>query len=60
MKTIAFILLGGSFLAFAFLLYTLVNLDRLGIGAAHPRVLVEAGLGIVFLVAGCVVFFGSR
>jgi len=51
-KPIAYVMLFGSAVAFAFLAYTLVNLDGLGIGPFHPRVLVEAGLGVVFGVVG--------
>jgi hypothetical protein len=40
--------------AFGFLAYTLVNLDRLGIGLFHPRVVVEAGLGVAFGVASLI------
>lgn len=40
----------GSLTAFIFLGYTLANLKRLGITWHHPRVMVEATLGIGFLV----------
>ena len=60
MKTIAGILLVGSCVAFAFLVYTLLNLGKLGIGILHPRVLVEAGLGIVCLAAGLLLLLLSR
>jgi hypothetical protein len=52
MRYVAYVLLVGSALAFGFLVYSLLNLDRLGIGMTHPRVLVEAGLGIGLLVGG--------
>jgi hypothetical protein len=51
-RYVAAVLIVGSAVAFAFLAYTLLNLGRLGIGIMHPRVLVEAGLGIVLLIAG--------
>jgi hypothetical protein len=35
--------------ALAFLVYTLANLSKLGIGLLHPRVLLEFGIFIVFL-----------
>jgi len=37
-----------SVVALAFLIYTLFNLDSLGISIMHPRVLVEA---VIFLIA---------
>ena len=52
MKIIAFVPIGGSAVAFAFLFSTLTHLERLGIGISHPRVPVEAGLGIAALSAG--------
>lgn len=52
MKHLAAALLVGSAMAFLFLGYSLMNLDRLGIGLTHPRVLVEAGLGIVLAAGG--------
>jgi hypothetical protein len=52
MRVVAFILIAGSVVAFAFLGYTLMNLGRLAITVTHPRVLVEAGLGVVLMVAG--------
>jgi len=52
MKYVGFVLIAGSAVAFAFLAHTLLNLDRLGIGRTHPRVLVEAGLGVLLLVIG--------
>jgi hypothetical protein len=56
MRYVALVLLAGSTVAFGFLLYTLRNLDRLGIGRTHPRVLVEAGLGVALLVVGLVIW----
>jgi hypothetical protein len=50
MKTIAFLLLSGADIAFLF--YTLVNLEKVGIGVWHPRVWVETGLGIPGLAGG--------
>jgi hypothetical protein len=49
-KSAAFVMFLGSATAFAFLGYSLLNLSRLGIGPLHPRVLVEASLGIVLFV----------
>jgi hypothetical protein len=44
----------GSAIALGFLVYSLVNLDKLGIGWTHPRVLVEAGLAVAFAAMGAV------
>lgn len=52
MKYLAGVLFVGSAAAFGFLVYTPLNLTRLGIGVTHPRVSVETGLGIVCLAAG--------
>jgi hypothetical protein len=52
MRAFAAILLVGSAIAFGFLVYSLANLDRLGIGISHPRVLVELGLAVMMLAAG--------
>jgi hypothetical protein len=56
MRVVALILIAGSVVAFAFLGYTLMNLGRLAITVTHPRVLVEAGLGIVLMAAGLLMF----
>jgi hypothetical protein len=60
MKPVAIVLLCGAVAAFAFLLYTLRNLERLGIGRGHPRVLVEAIPGLAGLATGLALWFGSR
>jgi hypothetical protein len=60
MKHIAFLLIGGAFLAFAFLLYSLLNLEKLGIRLTHPRILVESGLGILCLAAGVILCLLSQ
>jgi hypothetical protein len=39
-----------SLTALIFLLYTLINLDKLGITATHPRVIVEFSLFLTFLL----------
>ena len=41
--------------AVLFLIYTLFNLERLGISPTHPRVIVEASLVIGFVVAGLII-----
>jgi len=41
-----------SLIALGFLLYTLMNLDALGIPVTHPRVIVELSLFLAFLVIG--------
>ena len=51
-RYIPYIMFFGSAVALGFLGYSLLNLSRLGIGPLHPRVLVEAGLGIVLAAAG--------
>jgi hypothetical protein len=45
----SFFLLAG-FIALAFLVYTLLNLEKLGIDITHPRVIVELFLFILFLI----------
>jgi hypothetical protein len=42
----------ASFVALAFLIYTLANLETLQISVTHPRVLVELTLFVVLLVVG--------
>jgi hypothetical protein len=39
-----------SVVAFAFLVYTLLNLDALGITVTHPRVIIEAGITFLGLL----------
>jgi hypothetical protein len=46
----------GSFIALAFLVYSLLNLGRLGIEVWHPRVLVELGLAVGLLALGLVMY----
>lgn len=48
-----------ALVALVFLIYSIVNLEKLGIKITHPRVIVEAvlllifsGLGIYFLIRG--------
>ena len=41
----------GALAALAFLVYSLLNLERLGIGPAHPRVMAEAVLVVVLALA---------
>lgn len=48
--SIIFLLL--SLVALVFLVYTLVNLNKLGINVTHPRVLVELALFILFMMIG--------
>jgi hypothetical protein len=52
MRLLGFFLLFCSVVAFGFLIWSLVSLDRLGITLTHPRILVELGLGVGFLVVG--------
>ena len=47
----------GCLTAAAFLAYTLLNLDALGIGLFHPRVLVEFGLVVLFGLFGLITLF---
>lgn len=35
-----------------FLIYTLVNLDKLGISLSHPRVIVEFSIFLILLLLG--------
>jgi len=39
-----------SVVALVFLIYTLLNLDSLGISITHPRVLVELGIFLISLI----------
>jgi hypothetical protein len=41
-----------SFIPLGFLVYTLLNLERLSIGLSHPRVNVESLIFLVLLAAG--------
>jgi hypothetical protein len=52
MRYVGYVSLAGSLTALGFLAYTLLSLERLGIGVTHPRVLVEAGLGLLLLAVG--------
>jgi hypothetical protein len=46
------LLLLFSLVPLAFLVYTLMNLDVLGITLTHPRVIVELSIFLVLLIAG--------
>jgi hypothetical protein len=48
----AWLLFTFSYIAFCFLLYTLMNLKKLGIKLYHTRVLVEFLFCVGFAVAG--------
>jgi hypothetical protein len=41
-----------SLVALLFLIYTLLNIDKLGITVTNPRVLVEFALFVLFLIVG--------
>jgi hypothetical protein len=41
-----------SFIPLGFLVYTLLNLERLSIGLSHPRVIVESLIFLVLLATG--------
>lgn len=47
-----------SLLPLVFLFYTVTHLDELGIGAGHPRVLVEFSIFVGLLVVGLILLFG--
>ncbi len=51
------ILIAFSFVPLAFLIYTLLNLESLGITIFHPRVVVEAVLFASFLSIGAILSF---
>ena len=51
------ILIVSSLLALAFLLFTLFELESLGISMLHPRVIVEFSVFITLLVAGLILNF---
>ena len=55
-SSIPLFFVASSFVALAFLVYSLLNLERLGIGMTHPRVLVEAVLVVVFALAVAMVW----
>jgi hypothetical protein len=48
----AWLLFTFSYIAFCFLVYTLMNLKRLGIKIYHARVIVEFLFFIAFAIAG--------
>jgi len=48
----AWLLFFASYVAFCFLIYTLLNLKRLGIKIYHARVIVELLFCIGFAIAG--------
>lgn len=54
---IGLIIIFISLIPLVFLLYTVVNLQRLGISLTHPRIIVEFALFLVFLIAGIIVIF---
>ncbi|THB64874.1 MAG: hypothetical protein D6B26_04460 [Spirochaetaceae bacterium] len=41
--------------SFGFLIYSLINRDNLGIPLHHPRILVEFGFFITFLITGVLI-----
>ena len=41
-----------SIVALLFLIYTLLNMDKLDITMTHPRVLVELALFVLYLIVG--------
>ena len=47
-KNVGSVLLLTSLVPLAFLIYTLLNLDALGISIIHLRVIVESGLFLAF------------
>jgi hypothetical protein len=46
------ILIVLSLVPLGFLIYTLVNLDNLGISPSHPRVIVEFSIFLILLLLG--------
>ncbi|MFX1262728.1 MAG: hypothetical protein ACFFAZ_11615 [Promethearchaeota archaeon] len=50
--TISNFMIAVSFVALAFLIYTLVNLEKLQISVNHPRVLAEFSIFVVLLAVG--------
>lgn len=54
MRMLAVIFLIAALIALFFLIYTLLHLKKLRITLAHPRVLVEAGLLLLFIIAAFV------
>ncbi|MFW9804517.1 MAG: hypothetical protein ACFFFC_17800 [Candidatus Thorarchaeota archaeon] len=56
--TISNVMIVVSFVAHAFLFYTLVNLETLQISVTHQRVLVELTIFVVLLLVGLYLRFG--
>jgi len=54
---IGLILVVLSLIPLIFLLYTIVNIRRMGISITHPRIIVEFSLFLVFFIAGLIVIF---
>ncbi len=46
-----------SLIPLVFLVYTLVNLNRLQIGITHPRVIVESAIFVALVVVGVFLIF---
>jgi hypothetical protein len=51
-RTLSVIFIILSLIALGFLLYTLINLDALGMSVTHPRVIVESSLFLACLLIG--------
>ena len=49
---LCYILLILSIIPLGFLVYTLLNLETLGIAITHPRVIVEFSIFAILLIAG--------
>jgi hypothetical protein len=56
--TISNFMIAAAFVALAFLIYTLVNLETLQISMNHPRVLVEFSIFVVLFAVGLYLRFG--
>ena len=54
---VGLILIMLSLIPLIFLLYTIVNLRKLGISIANPRIIVEFALFLAFFIAGLIVTF---
>jgi hypothetical protein len=51
-----YFLLVSGIVALGFLIYSLVNRERLEISVTHPRILIEFGFSVAFLAAGSIWF----
>lgn len=56
MTYVGIILMALSVVPLIFLMYSLFNLEKLGIGLAHPRVIVESIFFCLFMAVGLILW----